>query len=275
MTPTVQERKLYIILFTALFGLFGFLLECGPVGGAFGLALGGPTVFTGLSVELQSFGFLAYLALAVAVTLGLHLGETEPTLREPTKEEQRQEPDVELVVDRTYPRVRPELHQLRIMGAALLGFAALKLLSLLWLNARFENLLGIAGFTRLFEFGLVYIALGWFLTWQFLRDAAAQYRWVRIQEELMGGNTSKAVAAIVLLKPLWFVIIALRDPRLLAGTVGGLTLLLHLGLIAFAVVLWTHRPAALRRTLVGLATCGVGMLLLTLILAFTERALTG
>jgi hypothetical protein len=268
---TDQERKLNIVLITTLWGLLGFVLECGPVGGVFGLALSGPPVTAGFTVELQSFGFLAYLALAAAVTLGLHLGEAEPTLREPTPDELRRDPEAGPVADRTFPRVRPELHQLRIMATALLGFTALKLVSLAWMSARFEDIIGIGGITRLFEFGLVYIALGWFLFWQFAREYAASRQWARMVNELMGGTVSKAVAVVALVKPLWYIVAGLRDPRLLAGTVGILTLALHLSLVLIAVVLWTARPTTLRRTLYGLEASGGVVLVLTVLLAIVEQ----
>jgi len=286
MTPSDQHIKLRIVLYCALFGLLGFLLEVSPVGGVFGSSLGGPPVFTAFTWELQSLGFLAYLALAAAAAVGLHLAEKEPVPKEPEEKKQdgdaaqRQPspfapemPEAPDVAERTYPRVRPETHQLRMMASALLGYSALKWMSLTLMGQRFG--LDLGHLSRLFETGLIFTALGWLLLWQFLRWYAAERQWIRLQEELIGGDVARPVALAILIKPLLFAYAVLANPLLVAGTRGLLVILLYLSLSALAVILWHARPGQLTRTLSTLAGAGIVFFLITLALGIVEQRLSG
>lgn len=269
MEQSDQTRKMRIVLITGLFALVGFVLELGPVGGAFSLQLGGLPIFNALSLELVGLGFLAYLALAAAAAVGLHLGEEEPKPKEG-------QPPEEAAPSMVNPRegaaegvrVRPELHQLRMLFTALVWYGVLKAVSLAIINGYLPSP-GVA-FTA-FSFGLLFTAAGWLLLWQFLRWYAMEKRWIRLQDELIGGDVSRAIAILILIKPAAFAYgLAMRqltwDSRL-----SPFTLALELLLVAAAVVLWGSRPATLRRTLTALAVIAVALTLVTLVLAFMER----
>lgn len=268
MKPTDQTAKLHCVLIAAALGLVGFLLEVGPVGGVFSLTASGLPIFTGLTLELLTLGFLAYLALAASTAVGLHLSEEEPTPkegpREPTEATAGAGPAVGERV-----AVRPELHQMRMYFTALGGYAILKGMNVLLLS-RYGLTTG--QLTRLFEFGFIFTALGWFVLWQFLRWYAQRRRWVRLQAELIGGDVTQLVAVAVLVKPLVFFFTTARN-GLAPGLLTVLAVLLHLSIVATALLLWSARPLTLRRTLISLGVVGVAVLFLTLALAIAERLL--
>lgn len=266
MTPTDQTIKVRLVALVAAFGLAGFFLEIGPVAGAF------PQVAIGLRLELSSFGFLAYLALAAAAVVTLRLSETEPT----PKVEQPSSPPLPATSEggevREYARVRPDLQQLRSLLTALGGFTVLKGISLvfLWQAALQSNSYP----ARALQFGLAYVGLGWFILIQFLRWYARRRRWIRLHDELMGVDISRVVAVVIMLKPLFFLAVAIYAGLRPAGLLYQVApVLLHLGLATAAVLLWLARPLALRRTVVGLAFVGGGIVLLTVVQAVLERVL--
>jgi len=260
---TDQTVKTYLVLITAVLSLIGFALEVGPVAGIF------PTILVGLSLELSTLGFLPYLALAASAAVGLHLTEEEPTPKEkkPEAPEAQPTPEGELVGE----RVRPELHQMRMVFTALGGYAVLKGLNLvlMWsLAPRYSVSTG--QLLSAYEFGFVYVALGWFVMWQFLRWYAQRRKWVRLREELVGGNVTQVVALVILIKPFIIFFNMIR----LGFTFNSLvitTVLLNLAVVAGAWLLWIARPVTLRRTVVGLFTTGGVILLLTIIRAVIEH----
>lgn len=259
------------------FALIGFFLEIGPIGGAFSLVLGSIPVATALTLELSSLGFLAYLALAASAAVGLHLGETEPKPKKQAGEdEEAPAPErIELgtegdaVGERV--RVRPELHQMRMFFTALGGYAALKGISLLFMAPAAQEFgIGPGVLSKAFSFGFFFVAFGWYLLWQFLRWYAQEKEWVRLQDELVGGDVSRAVAVVILLKPLMFLVNLALQRIEWSLLLSPLALLLQATLIAGAVLLWFARPATLRRTLYGLAITGGVAIFLTLALAVLE-----
>ncbi|HOF89800.1 MAG TPA: hypothetical protein PLZ36_17110, partial [Armatimonadota bacterium] len=213
MKQTDATRKYRIVLIVGALSLIGFVLEVGPLGGVFSLANSGPPVASALTLELAALGFLAYLALAASAAVGLHLGEEEPKPKEKDDAERRPPEPVIGTVEMPHKpegaaegvRVRPDLHQLRMFFTALAGYSLLKGISLsLMLGAAAPYGIGLAALLRAFSFGLTVIAIGWFLLWQFLRWYAQEQRWVRLQDELVGGDVFRAVAAVLLLKPAIF-----------------------------------------------------------------------
>lgn len=277
MMVTDQTVKLRIVFLTGAFALIGFFLEIGPVGGVFSLANSGISVLNALTLELATFGFLAYLALAASAVIGLHLSEEEPT----PKEEKPTEPlqatsEGGAAPEEARVRVRPELHQLRMLFTALGGFALLKgiNLALMWPTA-VDYGMTTGTLVRVFEFGFIYVALGWFILWQFLRWYALRKKWIRLQEELVGVDVSRVIAVAILVKPvIFFAGFLLRGPNV-GITLWTMAALLHLTLIAVAILLWKARPFTLRRTLIGLGIIGGVIILLTAILAVIERGAVG
>lgn len=264
MMSSDQIRKLQLVLITAALSLVGFFLEIGPLGGAFVL------VTSGLTVELPTLAFLPYLALAASAAIGLHLSEDEPVPKEPPPTASDQPVVSQTETAQPYTRVKPELQQLRMLFTALGGYAVLKSLSLALMTPYH---LGADQLVKAFEFGFIYVALGWFLLWQFLRWYAEQHRWVRLQHELVGGEVSRILAVVMLVKPLSFLITATLqhtpDPLPL------FSLLLNMAIVIAAILLWYARPYTLRRTIIGLSTTGGAIIILTLARAFFERRLLG
>jgi hypothetical protein len=270
MTPSDQTLKARLVGVTALFGLLGFVLEIGPVGGAFSLVNRGAPVATALALEMATLGFLAYLALAGSAAVGLHLSEKEPT----PKEEERPEPqsmragDGDLVG--TQVRVRPEWHQFRMVVTALGGYAVLKGISsyFMWLLAP-QYGVDRQVVLQAYQFGFSYIAVSWLVLWQFLRWYALKHRWVRLQAELIGGNVAQVIAVVILINPLIFFVRLAGQFSLNPTTL--LAVLLHLTVVVAAVLLWTARPFTLRRSVIALLATGGVALVLTVMLAALER----
>jgi len=260
--PGDQTVKSYLVLITAVLALVGFVLEIGPVAGVF------PSVLTGLEMELPTSGFLPYLALAASAAIGLHLTEDEPTPKEekPERAEGQPTPEGEMIGTRT--RVRPEIHQLRMVVTALGGFALLKgvNLVLLWPSAQAAGI----NLPLTFRFGLFYMALAWLVMWQFLRWFAQGRKWIRLQDELVGGNVTRVVAPLILIAPLLYVISLLTQRMVLTPPVIT-TILLQLTLVAAAAFLWYAHPRALRRTIFGLLLLGGLIFVLTGMHAMVER----
>lgn len=272
MKPSDQLIKLRLVLLVAIFSLVGFFLEIGPLGGAFSLPTGGVPIGNALSLELPALGFLAYFALAASAAVGLHLGETEPT----PKEKDEKAGTLDAVGDGEMTgeavRVRPELHQARMVFTALGGYILLKGISLglMWQVApRFD--IERAALVQAFQFGFFYTALGWLVMWQFLRWFAQRRRWVRLQDELVGGNVLHVVAFTLLIKPIIY-FFTLRSLTLTPLT--AMSLLLHLMVIIAAIFLWTARPLMLKRTVAGLLVTGGIAIILTIALALFERTAT-
>ncbi len=267
MKPTDQVVKLQIVLITAVLSLVGFLLEVGPVG-VF------PLVSIGLALELPTLGFLPYLALAASAAIGLHLPEQEPTLKEkppePTTTPLKATSEGEMAEGQVRTRVRPELHQSRMVVTAMGGFIVLKGLNLamMWpLTASsgitFEQL------TRAFEFGFIFMSVAWMIMWQFLRWFAQRKRWIRLQDELIGADINRIMAVVVLLRPLLYFGAAFFRGFPYVSPL--LTTLLELSVAAIAVLLWFARPLTLRRTITGLLIVEGVILLLTVALVIVER----
>lgn len=271
MKPTDQTVKLRLVLLTAALGMLGFILEIGPVGGVFALINKGLRITTALSYELQALGFLAYLALAASAFVGLHPTEDEPTPKEKPPGEPALKSANESEVAGEQVRVRPDLHQMRMIFSALGGYALLKAVSLT-LMTRFG--LHAAQQLQLFNFGFFFTALGWLLLWQFLRWYAQRRRWIRLQAELVGADVNKVVAVIIMLKPLIFLVNLVRGEGS-NGLVTFTSLLIYLAVAGIAVLVWLARPLTLRRTLIGISLCGGVILLLTIVLAVLELYVTG
>jgi len=261
-----QLAKTHLVLITAVLALVGFVLEIGPVAGAVF-----PTIAIALALELSTLGFLPYLALAASAAVGLHLTEEEPTPKEKKSEvpeAPQPTPEGEMVGQRV--RVRPDLHQMRMIFTALGGYAVLKglTLALMWPQATVHYGILPEQLLYLFQFGFVYVALGWLVMWQFLRWYAQRRKWVRLQEELVGGNVTQVVALFVLIKPVInignIVVRFSPTPSLV------IAILLNLAVIAAAWLLWAARPVTLRRTVVGLLTVGGVIILLTVIYAILK-----
>jgi len=261
-----QTAKTHLVLITAALSLIGFVLEIGPVAGIF-------PVIIGLSLELPTLGFLPYLALAASAAVGLHMSEDEPTPKEkkPETPEVQPTPEGEMVGQRV--RVRPELAQMRMVFTALGGYALLKgiNLALMWPLATTQGS-GILPEQLLsaFQFGFVYVALGWFVLWQFLRWYAQRRKWVRLQEELVGGNVTRVVALVILIKPVINILLLVKDSHTLSPLL--ITEVLpNLAVMVGAWLLWSARPVTMRRTIVGLLTTGGVIVLLTIARSFIER----
>ena len=253
-----QTAKLYLVLMTAALALIGFVLEIGPVAAVF------PSVLTALALELPTFGFLPYLALAASAAVGLHLFEEEPTPKEkPPATPGQPLPEGEAVGQQV--RVRPELHQSRMFFTALVGYALLKgvNLALMWQPAQAAGI----NLLRAFSFGFVYVALGWFVMWQFLRWYARRRKWIRLQDELVGGDVTRIIAVVALINPVIFVVRDMVLQRLALSPPVITNLLLHLSLMAMAALLWYAHPVILRRTVAGLFAVGGAIILLTILQA--------
>jgi hypothetical protein len=271
MNRTQQQVKGRIVTVTAALALVGFFLEITPVGGAFALAL------TGVALEVPGLGFLAYLSLAAAAAVGIHLGATEPTPKDPPAPETPPLPqggDGEAVGEQV--RVRPELHQMHMLFTALGGYVLLKAFSLALMTPAAQRLgVTAADLSAAFAFGLYFVTVGAFLLWEFLRWIAHQQRWERLQAELIGGSVTWMVALVLLIKPILYIGTHLHAGELLTGPRSALVLLLHLTLVALAYVVWRARPQSLRATLIGLASLGGVIVLCTILLLLVERQLTG
>jgi hypothetical protein len=260
-----KALKLQIVLVTASLALVGFFLEVGPVGGAFGLAVGGRPVLVGLTLGLQGFAFLPYLALAMSAAVGLHMGEDEPR-PEPEDEDRRPtKPGQADAKPAPRARVRPDLFQLRMIVTAILGFVALKgmSLALAWPTAVG---LGVtpATLTRTVTFGLAFTAIGWFILWHLLRWIAAQQQWVRLRDELVGVDAQRVLAGAIAIKPVWFLLTG-ATAAVLLGVIGALSIALFLAVGAAAVALALAVPARPRDTVVALG--GISLLIVALTIA--------
>ncbi len=282
MEQTDATRKYRIVLIVGAMALIGFFLEVGPLGGAFSLANSGLPVSNALTIELAALGFLAYLALAASAAVGLHLGEEEPTPKEKEKPEESPAPPEPIIGKIEMPpepngaaegiRVRPELHQMRMFFTALGGYSLLKGISLsLMLGPAAQYGVGLAPLLQAFSFGLLVTAIGWFLLWQFLRWYAIEKRWVRLQDELVGGDVFRAIAVVLLLKPVLFAYGLVTGAVPVTGVLLALTGVLYLAPVVAAYLLWTSSPKTYRGTLRGLAITGGLAALLTLALALVER----
>ena len=262
-----QAVKFRLVLLAAAFALVGFVLELGPVGGVFSLMNKHERIIDALSIELSAFGYLAYLALAASAFVGLHPTEVEPTPKEPPPGEPSLKAAGKGEVAGEQIRVRPELHQMRMIFIALGGYALLKGISL---NLMAQNGVDITMRLQLFKFGFVYVALAWFVMWQFLRWFAQRRRWVRLQAELVGADITRVVAIIILLAPAFFAIELAYGTVKTQTTLLLPTLLLYLVVVAASLLLWRARPLTLRRTVIGLLVCGAVIVLLTCVLGVLE-----
>lgn len=275
MKESDQTVKWRIVLLTAALGLIGFVLELGPVAGVFPLASQGPSVFTGLSIELISLGFLAYFSLAASAAIGLHPTEEEPTpKKEPPPKAATPTPSPatgEGESIQEHVRARPDLHQLRMLVTALVGYILLKALSLFFAWLLVDNRLTQTQIALAFRFGFFYILICWFLLWQFLRWYAWRRRWIRLQEELIGMDVARVMAVVILIVPIFYIISALWKGDLFNGPLNVLALLLHLTLIAFSIILWFATPIKLKRTIIALTITGGVVIILTFILAMLEH----
>lgn len=258
--PSDQISKRNVVLVTAALALLGFVLEIGPVAGIF------PSVLAALGLEIPALGFIPYLTLAASAALGLHWGEDEPKPKEPPTPEQpaMRAPEGEMVETRA--RVRPELHQSRMFLLALGGYMLLKGISLtiMWPQGELYDLPGA------FTFGFFYLALSWLVLWQFLRWHAQRRKWIRIQQELLGGDVTRLVAVILLLRPLIFFYKVLSQGLTFTSPQVILDSVMHLVVIAAAAVLWSARPLHLRRTLISLFAVGAVFVLLTILRGVLE-----
>lgn len=282
MTLTDKTVKWRIVLLTAAFALIGFVLEIGPVAGIFSLVNNGPAISAALTMELTALGFLAYLALAASAIIGLHISENEPLQQEQHEAAHGERPPSPMAGkgvparEQTQVRARPELHQLRMLFTALGGYAVLKWISLLLMGpAAQRNGLSQGALLHLFQFGFMFVALGWFVLWQFLRWYAQQRKWIRLQNELLGVDVTRILAIIILFQPVMFLITSATRGTLLVGALGVVTLLLEATVVALAVILFLARPSRLRRTLIGIGVTGGIIVVLTVIMAFAERTITG
>lgn len=266
MKPSDQTVKLRIVLATAALALVGFVLEVGPAGGAF------TSIVVGLAIELPALGFLPYLALAAGAAIGLHLSETEPTPKADTGEIPPAQTAASGEVAGQRVRVRPELHQFRMFAAALGGYVLLKGMGFALMVPRARAYgLGPDDLTQALQFGFFYVALGWFVLWQLLRWFALRRRWVRLQEELVGSDVARMIAAVILIKPaIFFVTMAFGGGKPLAHMEIVLWTLVHLAVVMGAVVLWQARPHLLRRAVVGLLTTGAIILVLAIVQLILE-----
>ena len=267
-----QMVKLRLVLLTAAFALVGFVLEIGPVGGVFSLVNKHLHILEALSIELQTCGFLAYLALPASAFFGLHPMEEEPTPKEPPPGEPSLETGGHGEAAGEQVRVRPEFHQMRMIFIALGGYTLLKGISLIFMT-RFN--LNPAERLHLFNFGFFYVALAWLVMWQFLRWFAQRRRWVRLQAELVGVDITGIVAVLLMLVPLLFLINLIRGAVSAPLSLQIPTVLLYMTIAAASTVLWFARPFSLRRTIIGLLVCGGVMVLLTVALALLERSIAG
>lgn len=277
MQQTDATRKYRIVLIVGALSLIGFFLEAGPIGGAFSLSNAGLPVNASLTLEMATLGFLAYLALAASAAVGLHLGEEEPTPKE-TKDEEETPPIEPVIGTVEMPRepegaaervrVRPELSQMRMFFTALAGYGVLKGISL---TIMFSSLRSAAVLLQAFSFGLLFTAIGWFLMWQFLRWYAQEKRWIRLQDELVGGDVFRVIGVVLLFKPAGFLYALIMGRFALNDSLILLAALLHLTLVAAAVLLWLATPTTFRRTLIGLGITGVVIVILTLVLAVVEK----
>ncbi|MHB9026193.1 MAG: hypothetical protein ACYC7E_18805 [Armatimonadota bacterium] len=264
--PSDQAIKQRVVLVTALLSLVGFVLEVGPVGSAFQPA------WIGFAIELRGLGFLPYLALAAAAAVGLHFSETEPRPKEPPPES-GPVPAVSNGAVGERVAVRPELHQFRMFLTALGGYVVLKgiAFAFMWPYASQNYLVDAGTLLEAFRFGFLFMALSWFVLWQFLRWIAIRQRWIRLQEELVGGDVVRMIAVIIVLEPIYYLVKAVLLGELSALPQIILALLLHLMLVPVAYFLWTARPVNLRRTVIGLLSTGGVIAVLTVILVIVER----
>lgn len=269
---TDQQKKWRLVFWATGFAVIGFVLEVGPLGGIYSLLNSGPPVFTSLLAELAALGFLAYLSLPAAALIGLHINEDEVTPKEGSAEEGKfsASQDGDGVIQKV--RVRPELHQLRMLATAIIGYSLFKITSLLLLYRGVESYgLSPISLVQLFNFGFGFVALGWFALWQFLRWYAQKQQWTRIQDELIGADMSRILAVLISLRPLVYLISVITHGSLLYSVASYLTLGMVLTVLAASVILWFARPYTLKRTIVGLASCGVLLVLLTVWLGIVEH----
>jgi len=272
MKSTDQIIKWRLVLLTAVFSLLGFVLELGPVCGVFSLVSQGRPIFTGLTMELTSLGFLGYLALAAAAAVGLRASEEEPI----SKKVKMPDPSGSLPTlgngdsVQMRERVRPELHQLRMLLTGLGGYVILKgcSLVLMWPLALRAGLT-VGMLIRLFQFGFLYVALGWFAIWQYLRWFAQRRKWLRLQDELVGADVSTFLALIILMRPIVYGVL-LPTHGLSLHLQPILALLLQLAIAGFAVIIFLSRPYLLRWTRIALSVNASIMLALTIALAIAE-----
>lgn len=270
--PTDQQKKWRLVFWATGFAFIGFVLEIGPLGGIYSLLNSGPPVLTALLDELAALGFLAYLSLPAAALIGLHISEDEVTPKEDGDEQEQfsSSQDGEGVIEKV--RVRPELHQLRMLATAIIGYSLFKIISLMLLFRVVEPYgLSSISLVQLFNFGFGFVALGWLALLQFLRWYAQKQKWTRIRDELIGVDISRILAVLILLRPLGYLISVINHGRLLYGATSYLTLALVLTVFAASVILWFARPYTLQRTIIGLASCGVLLVILTVVLGVVEH----
>ncbi|HEY3417138.1 MAG TPA: hypothetical protein VGM23_09670, partial [Armatimonadota bacterium] len=204
----------------------------------------------------------------------LHFFETEPRPKEPPKEPGKVTPSPTGGAVGEHTAVRPELHQFRMFLTALGGYLILKGLSFAFMWPYASQRFGVEPGTLLeaFRFGFFFVALSWFILWQFLRWIAIRQRWIRLQQELVGGDVARMIAVLVLVVPIYYLIRTVIHGQLGAGPQNTLALLLHLTLVAVAYFLWTAWPVNLRRTIIGLLSTGGVIVVLSIILVMVERA---
>lgn len=271
MATPDRVRKLHIVLVAAGYGLVGFFLQAGPLGNVFTLLNGAPTVFSALGMLLTACGFLAFLTLAGSAAVGLHLGEDEEKPGDPEKEPTAVIEDKP--ADEIRVRMRPELHQLRMIITALGGYIVLQSASLTVLH--FRDRVEIGALVALFNFGLFYTAVGWFLLWQFCRWYAQQKRWLRLQDELVGMDSVRLVAVVLAVKPLIFLFTLPAKITQAPALLLSLSSLSYALWAAAAVLIWLSRRETMRLTAILLAIAGAILVLLTLVMGIVEMTIIG
>ncbi len=258
----VAKRK--IILIVALFSLFGYILEMGPIAHAWQLTI------LGFGYTLPVLGFLPYFSLAMSAAIGLRINEYEYR-RDDDKEVKnfKISPEGEMIKEKC--AVRPDLHQLRMIIAALGGYAILRAISNYCLSEMYPGIYLESLFNG-FKFGFFYIILSWFILWHFMRWYAMLRKWRRLTQELVGADSNKFFAIII-----FGILLFSCFKNYIDGISFNMTDMLNIAiLISFAGIayfIWHSRPYNLRKTVVNIGWVALLITVLTILLVPAERYL--
>lgn len=258
----VVKRK--AILVVAVFSLFGYILEMGPIGHAWQLAI------LGFGYTLPVLGFLPYFALTMSAAIGLRITEYEYRHNEDEKEKQiNLTPEGEGIREKI--AVRPDLHQLRMIIAALGGYVILRAISNFFLSVMYPSVY-VGSLFNAFEFGFYYTLFSWFVLWQFIRWFVLLRKWGRLYQELVGADINKFLA-IVILGVVVFSIYRNFINGFSLNIVDILNILIMISVAGMAYLVWQSRPYRLRKTLVKIGWIMLLITILTIFLVPAERIL--
>lgn len=247
----------------AMLSLFGYVLEMGPIAHVWQLTI------LGFGYTLPVLGFLPYFSLTMSAAIGLRINEYEYRRKDEDDKNINLTPEGEAIKEKC--AVRPDLHQLRMIIAALGGYAILRVISNFFISLMYPGIFVDSLFDS-FKFGFFYIIISWFLLWHFLRWYTILHKWRRLTQELVGADSTKFLA-IIITGIFLFSFYKFFINGISLNIIDILSLVIMISFFGIIYLVWQSRPYNLRRTVVNMGWVAILITVLTILLVPAERYL--